>query len=287
MATALGRYADAARWQALYERIKTAFNREFVGPDGITKESRHVPPYNEWIAGGSDASFKANTQTSYVVPLQADLFDPAHKALAIQNLVGNLAEHGYTLTTGFIGTPYLNLVLSRNGYDAVAYKLFEQRAYPSWLYPVLQGATTMWERWNSYTIKRGFGPVEMNSFNHYAFGAIEEWMFSYMLGIQPVEDDPAYHSFTLSPRVGGSFSFVRGHYDSVYGRIESAWEILDDGSVQFDFTVPANTTAELQLPMEDASGVEVVLGAAYARASDTGAAGRYQLPSGKYRFIVR
>ena len=287
MATALGRYADAARWQALYERIKTAFNREFVGPDGITKESRHVPPYNEWIAGGSDASFKANTQTSYVVPLQADLFDPAHKALAIQNLVGNLAEHGYTLTTGFIGTPYLNLVLSRNGYDAVAYKLFEQRAYPSWLYPVLQGATTMWERWNSYTLKRGFGPVEMNSFNHYAFGAIEEWMFSYMLGIQPVEDDPAYHSFTLSPRVGGSFSFVRGHYDSVYGRIESAWEILDDGSVQFDFTVPANTTAELQLPMEDASGVEVVLGAAYAKASDTGAVGCYQLPSGKYRFIVR
>ena len=199
----------------------------------------------------------------------------------------NLAEHGYTLTTGFIGTPYLNLVLSRNGYDAVAYKLFEQRAYPSWLYPVLQGATTMWERWNSYTIKRGFGPVEMNSFNHYAFGAIEEWMFSYMLGIQPVEDDPAYHSFTLSPRIGGSFSFVRGHYDSVYGRIESAWEILDDGSVQFDFTVPANTTAELQLPMEDASGVEVILGAAYAKASDTGAAGRYQLPSGKYRFIVR
>jgi len=80
---------------------------------------------------------------------------------------------------------------------------------------------------------------------------------------------------------------VRGHYDSVYGRIESAWKILDDGSVQFDFTVPANTTAELQLPMEDASGVEVVLGAAYAKASDTGAAGRYQLPSGKYRFIVR
>ena len=287
MATALGRYADAAKWKALYERIKLAFNREFVGPDGITKESKHVPPYNEWIAGGSDASFKSNTQTSYVVPLQADLFDASHKALAVQNLVDNIAAHGYTLTTGFIGTPYLNLVLSENGYDAVAYKLFEQRSYPSWLYPVLQGATTMWERWNSYTIKRGFGPVDMNSFNHYSFGAIQEWMFSYMLGIRPVESDPGYHSFVLEPRPGGSFDFVRGHYDSVYGRIESGWKILDDGSVQYDFTVPANTTASLRLQADEDSEVEVVLGSAYAVAAEEGTAFCYELPSGRYRFIVR
>ncbi|MBR0501066.1 MAG: family 78 glycoside hydrolase catalytic domain [Bacteroidales bacterium] len=285
MAAALGKDEDAARWHALYERIKAAFNREFVGPDGITKESKNVPPYFEWIAGGSDNTFKANTQTSYVVPLQADLFDAQHKPLAVQNLVENVASHGYTLTTGFIGTPYLNLVLSRNGFDNVAYQLFEQRAYPSWLYPVLQGATTMWERWNSYTIKRGFGPVDMNSFNHYSFGAIEEWMFSYMLGIQPVEDDPGYHSFVLSPRVGGSFEFVRGHYDSVYGRIESGWKRLEDGSVQFDFTVPANTSASLILPVEEDSEVEVRTGREHAAAGDN--PGCFELPSGKYCFVVR
>ena len=285
MAAALGKYADEAAYRALYERIKAAFNREFVGPDGITKESKNVPPYHEWIAGGADASFTANTQTSYVVPLQADLFDDQHKALAVQNLVENVAAHDYTLTTGFIGTPYLNLVLSQNGYDTVAYKLFEQRAYPSWLYPVLQGATTMWERWNSYTIRQGFGMVDMNSFNHYSFGAIQEWMFSYMLGIQPVEDDPGYHSIVLAPRVGGSFDYVKGHYDSVYGRIESGWKRLDDGSVQFDFTVPANTAASLTLPVEEESEVKVTLGEDYAKPGDQ--PGRYELPSGKYTFIVR
>ena len=284
MAAALGKYADEARWNELYARIKAAFNREFVGPDGVTKESKHVPPYNEWIAGSADASFKANTQTSYVLPLQADLFDAAHKPLAIQNLVENVAAHGYKLTTGFIGTPYINLVLSKNGFDKMAYELFEQREYPSWLYPVLQGATTMWERWNSYTIRQGFGPVDMNSFNHYAFGAIEEWMFSWMLGIQPVESDPGYHSFTLTPRVGGSFDFVRGYYDSVYGRIESAWEYLENGALRFSFTVPANTTAQLELPLTEGAEVVVSTGAEYAVAGER--PGCYTLPSGKYCFTV-
>ena len=284
MAAALGKYADEVRYKELYDRIKEAFNREFVGPDGVTKESKNVPPYHEWIAGGSDASFTANTQTSYVVPLQADLFDASHKPLAVRNLVDNVAAHDYTLTTGFIGTPYLNLVLSQNGFDEVAYQLFEQRNYPSWLYPVMQGATTIWERWNSYTIKRGFGPVDMNSFNHYSFGAIEEWMFSYMLGIRPVETDPGYHSFVLEPRVGGSFRYVKGHYDSVYGRIESGWERLTDGGVRFDFMVPANTHASLQLPVTENSLVEVTLGAEHAK--EKGRDGYYELPSGRYQFRV-
>ena len=285
MAKALGKHADAAKWHELYEKIKAAFNREFVRPDGITKETKNVPPYSEWIAGGADASFKANTQTSYVVPLQADLFDETNKPLAVRNLVENVVNHDYTLTTGFIGTPYLNLVLSRNGHDEAAYKLFEQRNYPSWLYPVLQGATTMWERWNSYTIQRGFGLVDMNSFNHYSFGAIEEWMFSYMLGIRPVEEDPGYHSFILEPRVGGSFEFVKGHYDSVYGRIESGWKHLAGGGVQFDFMVPANTSASLTLPVPEGTTVRIALGAEYAQPSDQ--PGRYTLPSGKYTFVVK
>ena len=288
MAAALGKYADEAKYRALYERIKTAFNREFVGPDGVTKESKNVPPYHEWIAGGADASFTANTQTSYVVPLQAELFDDQHEALAVQNLADNVAAHDYTLTTGFIGTPYLNLVLSKYGFDEVAYKLFEQRNYPSWLYPVLQGATTIWERWNSYTIKRGFGMVDMNSFNHYSFGAIEEWMFSYMLGIQPLESDPGYHSFVLSPRPGGSFSYARGAYDTVYGRIESSWRWLDgaDG-VEYEFLVPANTTARLQLPASEGVYCEVTEGGAYAEELGEKGSGAYLLPSGHYRFIVR
>ena len=286
MADAIGKYADAERYKALYERIKVAFNREFVGPDGITKESTHVPPYHEWIAGGADASFTANTQTSYVVPLQAELFDDEHEMLAVENLVENVAAHGYRLTTGFIGTPYLNLVLSKHDFDEVAYKLFEQTDYPSWLYPVLQGATTMWERWNSYTIKRGFGPVDMNSFNHYSFGAIEEWMFSYMLGIQPVESDPGYHSFVLAPRPGGNIRYARGHYDTVYGRIESSWRWLDnDEGVEYEFVIPANTTARVQIPVSPSVFCEVVQGGRHA--IETGEGGAYLLPSGHYRFVVK
>ena len=288
MASALGKHADAASYQALYERIKAAFNREFVGPDGITKESKNVPPYHEWIAGGTGDSdkFKANTQTSYVVPLQAGLFDDQHEPLAVQNLVENVAAHDYTLTTGFIGTPYLNLVLSRHGFDEVAYQLFEQRNYPSWLYPVMQGATTIWERWNSYTIKRGFGPVDMNSFNHYSFGAIGEWMFSYMLGIQPVENDPGYHSFVLSPRPGGSFEYAKGWYDSVYGRIESSWRWIGNwDGVEYKFVVPANTTALLQLPCSEGVYIEAGEGKEYARPLD--APGQYELPSGRYTFTVK
>ena len=286
MAAALGKYADEAKYRELYERIKKAFNREFVGLDGVTKESKNVPPYHEWIAGGADASFTANTQTSYVVPLQAELFDEQHEPLAVQNLADNVAAHDYTLTTGFIGTPYLNLVLSKYGFDDVAYKLFEQRNYPSWLYPVLQGATTIWERWNSYTIKRGFGMVDMNSFNHYSFGAIEEWMFSYMLGIQPVEIDPGYHAFVLTPRPGGSFAYAKGWYDSVYGRIESGWRRIDDrGGVEYTFVVPANTTARLQLPCPEGAFVEPGVGEQYARPLE--APGHYILPSGKYTFVVK
>jgi len=286
MAEAIGKYADAQRFKALYEKIKVAFNREFVGPGSITKESKNVPPYNEWIAGGADASFTANTQTSYVVPLQADLFDESHKDQALENLVHNVAAHGYKLTTGFIGTPYLNLVLSQNGYDEEAYRLFEQTEYPSWLYPVLQGATTMWERWNSYTIKRGFGLVDMNSFNHYSFGAIEEWMFSYMLGIQPIAEDPGYHTFVLTPRPGGDIRFARGFYDTVYGRIESSWRWLDDeDGVVYEFLVPANTTARLQLPASEGVFCEVVEGGNHA--VSLGENGAYRLPSGHYRFIVR
>ena len=128
------------------------------------------------------------------------------------NLVKNIQEHGDKLTTGFIGTPYLNPALSDNGRDDVAFTLFEQKDCPSWLYPVLQGATTMWERWNSYTIENGFGPVDMNSFNHYAYGAIGEWMYAYLLGFQRDEDRPAYKHILLQPRVGGDLEYVSGGF---------------------------------------------------------------------------
>ena len=178
------------------------------------------------------------------------------------------------------------MVLSDNGYDDVAYKLFEQTAYPSWLYPVLQGATTIWERWNSYTLVNGFGPVDMNSFNHYSYGAIEEWMIAYTLGIQRDEEQPAYKHIILQPRIGGTFSFIRGHYDSAYGRIESGWQIQKKGYI-YEATIPANTTATLYLPARSVKSVHVEKGQeGITSVGLKDGKAVYRLRSGSYRICV-
>ena len=264
MAAAIGNDKDSRKYADLYENVKKAFNAKYVNAEGVT-----VAPYQpmRWPGmpvreGGPKAGdiIPVNTQTSYALPLRFNLFDDAVKAKAVDNLVKNIEEHGNTLTTGFIGTPYLNIALSDNGRDDVAYTLFEQTKYPSWLYPVLQGATTMWERWNSYTIENGFGPVEMNSYNHYAYGAIGEWMFSHSLGIQRDEDVPAYKHIILQPKVGGEMNFAKGYFETPYGKVSSGWEKTMDGYI-YRVTVPANTSASLTLQAEEIGKVRVLSGA--------------------------
>lgn len=192
-----------------------------------------------------NAGFEFKTQTSLVVPLQAGLFEGDAKEKAVSQLVDNIRDHGYKLTTGFIGTPYLNLVLSENGHSDVAFKLFEQTEYPSWLYPVLQGATTIWERWNSYTIKNGFGLVDMNSFNHYSYGAIEEWMMSHSLGIQVDENEPAYKHIILQPSYSPSLGTVTGGFETPYGEVKCILKAEKNG-FSYDVVLPANTSASFQ-----------------------------------------
>ena len=287
LAAALGREDDSRRFAALYDNIKKAFNACYVRGDGVTvapyKPSRFAPA-PDGIRPGDIV--EVDTQTSYALPLAFGLFDDSVKDKAVQHLVDDIAEHGNTLTTGFIGTPYLNVVLSENGRGDVAYTLFEQRQYPSWLYPVLQGATTMWERWNSYTLENGFGPVDMNSFNHYAYGAIGEWMFAYSLGIQRDETAPAYRHIILQPEVGGSMSFAKGGFESPYGRVESGWEKTSRGYV-YRVTVPANTTATLRLQAPSASSVRVLKGGEgvgpFGMSGDRAVA---ELKSGSYEFEV-
>lgn len=257
MAAALGKTADSRRYSELYENIKKAFNATYVREDGVTVAPRR--PGKPAEANGGEF-VPVDTQTSYALPLRFGLFDDRTRELAMNNLVRNIEEHGNTLTTGFIGTPCLNPALSEAGRDDVAFTLFEQKACPSWLYPVLQGATTMWERWNSYTIENGFGPVDMNSFNHYAYGAIGEWMYAYLLGIQRDEDKPAYRHTILQPRVGGSLSYAEGGFESPYGRIDGGWEKTAKG-YRYHITVPANTSASLTLQAGGISKVKVLRGA--------------------------
>ena len=242
-ANVLGKDADAAHYEQVYRNIKKAFNATFVDPSGRTytpagyMKGLFVP--KKMVKDSLE-----DTQTSYVLPLKAELFND--NARAVQWLQKAIAKQNGHLSTGFIGTPYLNEVLSDNGHSDIAYNLFLNKTFPSWLYPVTQGATTIWERWNSYTRQNGFGPVRMNSFNHYSYGAVEEWMMQYTLGIKADPQEPGYKHILLEPQTTDRLDFVRGYYDTMYGRVSCGW-YREKGQTYYQVEIPANTTVTLLL----------------------------------------
>ncbi len=159
----------------------------------------------------------------------------------------NIEAYKYHLTTGFLGTPYLCDVLSDNGYIDVAYKLLLQETYPSWLYPVKMGATTIWERWDGIRTDGSFEEASMNSFNHYAYGAIGDWMYRVIGGIDTDKEQVGYKHIVINPRPGGELDYAETSYMSAYGKIRSSWKI-DDGEFHFELSIPVNTTATVSLP---------------------------------------
>ncbi len=263
----LGKTADAARFRERYEERKAYFNKTYVDPQtGKTIHSGYQgrlfgpppPGYKPPVAGDW-----VDTQASYAIPLNFGIFSPEHEAAAARHLAeavqrqnrddSGVLRPAYSLMTGFIGTASINPALSRVGNSVDAYRLLRQREYPSWLYPVINGATTIWERLNSYTLEDGFGGNNsMNSFNHYSFGAVGAWMYNYSLGIRRDPASPGFRHFLLEPvpdpdRV---LTFAKGYYDSPYGRIASSWE-YDGASTLYRFTVPPNTWATLRLPAKN------------------------------------
>ncbi len=250
-ATILGKMEDVEWFTNIFDHRKDFFNNTY-----IQKES------GKTIFSSFDKERRGrliDTQTSYVLPLVFDLLNEEDKQKIIANLVETIirdrkADDGktyppYSLMTGFIGTSWINKALSDNGHSDIAYRLLQQTSYPSWLYSVEQGATTIWERLNSYSNTNGFGGNnQMNSFNHYSFGAVASWMYNHSLGIERDENSPGFKHFFLKPEVdsSGEMTFAGGYYDSMYGRIESAWE-QKDGKIFYSFSVPPNTSAHLFL----------------------------------------
>jgi alpha-L-rhamnosidase len=162
----------------------------------------------------------------------------------------------YSLMTGFIGTSWISKALSDGGHGALAYRILQNCQYPSWLYAIDQGATTIWERLNGYTVENGFGGNNsMNSFNHYSFGAVGQWMMAYSLGIQ--RDEPGFKKFILQPEPDptGEMTSAEGYYDSMYGRISSGWK-MHGGLLTYKATIPLNTTATLYLPVSSEKTVK-------------------------------
>ncbi len=225
-AKVLGKKEDEEKYTALIKKIKSAYVQEYMTPNG---------------------KLISNTQTAYVLALQFDMMPENLRQQAAQRLVDNVKSYGNHLTTGFLGTPYLCHVLSRFGYDNVAYDLLLQESYPSWLYPVKMGATTIWERWDGIKQDGSFQTADMNSFNHYAYGAIGDWMYKNIAGINPVADQPGYQEILIAPKPGGKLTSASAELETVYGTVKSSWTIID-GTFKLDVSVPANASATIILP---------------------------------------
>ncbi|GAC1514275.1 MAG: glycoside hydrolase family 78 protein [Gemmatimonadaceae bacterium] len=263
----LGKREDERRYRDLVAQIRTAFQREFVTARGRVGES---------------------TQTAYVLALSFGLLPDSLEAEAAGRLAADVRAHGTHLTTGFLGTPDLTHVLSRHGYLDVAYALLNQDTYPSWLYPVKRGATTIWERWDGVRPDGTFQDPGMNSFNHYAYGAIGDWMYRVVAGIEIDPSLPGYKHVLIQPQPGGGLTRASASVATLYGRVSSAWEIAD-GRLQLAVEVPANATATVRLP---GASLEQVMEGGHALAGMTGVRGTRRstgaavidVGSGSYRF---
>jgi len=224
-AAALGRSDEAAAYRARFHAIRDAFDREFVSSTGRVGE---------------------NTQTAYALAVAFDLLPDSLVSVAAGRLAQDVEAREHHLTTGFLGTPYLLHVLGATGHVGLAFALLTQRTYPSWLYPITRGATTMWERWDGIRPDSSFEDPGMNSFNHYAFGAVGDWMYRNIGGIDVDSAAVGYRRSRIAPRPGAGLTSASASLETGYGTLKSAWR-LEGRRFVLDLTVPANTSAEVTL----------------------------------------
>ena len=232
-AKVLNKTDDVTAYETLLQKIKEAFLTEYVTPNGRLVSS---------------------TQTAYVLALNFDMLPEALRKQAAERLLENVKVYGNHLTTGFLGTPYLCHVLTRFGYTDMAYNLLLQEKYPSWLYPVKMGATTIWERWDGIKPDGSFQVPSMNSYNHYSYGAIGDWMYRVMVGLDTYEDGVGYKHIKIQPHIGGGFTNASASLQTYYGKLSSGWKVEAD-KVLMDVEIPANTTATVFVPAKNASSV--------------------------------
>jgi len=269
MARAIGHTGEAAQYDALFARIKAAFQSAYVSPDGRVK---------------------GDTQTCYVLALRFHLLPDTLCPMAAQHLADNIASRNNHLSTGFVGVGYLCPVLTETGHNEAAYTLLLNTTFPSWGYSITQGATTIWERWDGYTQEKGFQDPGMNSFNHYSLGSVGQWLYQDVAGIDTDPSQPGYKHILLHPHPGPGLTEVTASYDSIRGPIGSHWK-LDGGQFIWDITIPANTTATAWVPAQSAdvvreSGhpISAASGIVPIRTEDGCAV--YALPSGTYHFTA-
>jgi alpha-L-rhamnosidase len=259
---------DVSFYNLLLQKIKSAFEKEYMTPTG------------RLVSG---------TQTAYVLALNFDMLPETLRKQAADRLAENIKSYGMHLTTGFLGTPNLCHVLTRFGYTDVAYQLLLQKTYPSWLYPVTMGATTIWERWDGQKPDSTFQTPDMNSFNHYAYGAIGDWMYRVMAGLDTYNDGVGYKHSRIKPHIGGGFTHVSASLNTYYGKLSSGWK-TDGDKLTLDIEIPPNTTATVYIPADNAAQL-MEGGKALAAVKEIKVTGQedgyvvMEVGSGKYSFI--
>ncbi|MEZ0326542.1 MAG: family 78 glycoside hydrolase catalytic domain [Fimbriimonas sp.] len=249
----LGKQDDQDRYAKLFETVKAAFQKRYVTPDGL------VTP---------------QTQTAYLLALHFNLLPERQREVAAKELVADMKKRGWHLSAGFVGSSYVNPVLSAVGMNDVAFKLLHQKTWPSWLYAVTKGATTIWERWDGWTEENGFQDPGMNSFNHYAYGAIGSWLYEKVAGIDVGQ--AGYKQIRMTPTPGEGITWVKASLNSIHGRIESNWAV-ENNSFTWDVLIPPNTSATLEAPP------------GFSDLNCEGVSGgrRLELSAGRYRVTAR
>ncbi len=232
IAAILGKMDDADNFEKLRSEIKKAFQKEFLSQTG---------------------RLSSNTQTAYVLALAFNLIPDVLKTIAAKRLADDVIKFGH-ITTGFLGTPLICDVLAENGYPDLAYMLLFRKEYPSWLYPVSIGATTIWERWDGIRPDGSFQDPGMNSFNHYAYGAVGNFLYTKVAGISVDPVSPGYKKFRINPLISDKLTFAKAEYHSIHGDIKSYWQI-NDNKLLLDVTIPSNTTATIEFRANDLESV--------------------------------
>ncbi len=267
-AQVLGKTDDVKLYSDLLSKVKKAYMDEYMTANG---------------------GLVSGTQTAYVLALNFDMLPENLRQQAADRLVKNIAKYNDHITTGFIGTPYICHVLSRYGYEDVAYKLLLQKTYPSWLYPVTVGATTIWERWDAQKPDGSFQTSEMNSFNHYAYGAIGDWMYRVAAGLR--EAAAGYKEIIVQTHPGGDFTYMNADLKTSYGNAASHWKISGNQLIM-EVEIPVNTTATIYIPAKSVAEISES-GKLISESKDmnvVGSEGKYvvvKAGSGKYVFVAK
>jgi len=251
----LGYEEDAAKYSELYQQIRAAFIKAYVSEDGTVK---------------------GDSQCAYTLAFANNLLEPEMTAKVAAKLIQDIEKRGWHLSTGFVGTRDIMHVLSKIGRNDVAFRLLHNTTFPSWGFTIKNGATSIWERWNGWTPEGGFNDPGMNSFAHYAFGAVVGWMYAQIGGIQNAE--PGFGKVVIAPQIDPNLTWAKTSYDSIRGKVRCEWTVKD-GRINMLVEVPVNVSARVVVPTTGSSK-DIKSPAGVTLASD----GSVVIGSGVYMF---